>query len=432
MAGDNQQSSQRPGPLVKLARWIGSWPVTQELTAFGRDVARHYKLDHAAAAAGRAGQEIKTDYSRSSSHLRLWFRITLIALVVFLVGAACYQAWYNPDLSRPLHLPMPADAFRAKMMDLTEVSGGGGQVQPSQVVNLSSWIVAQVTKVPVNLGDIVNPDTVLYECDPAPLDAALTAAQEKFNTTQYAEKIAEKQDAATQEMKKEGISNEMDVMTSSSNLAQARANLASAQQALIQAQTDKQAAQVKSPVTGIVMGRMLNPGERIIVSQQVMTLGDLKNVYFLANISESKIASVNAGLKAEVVFEAFPGQVFQGEVFFVDPKTNPQTRSFTAYVKIPNPDLKLKPGLSGFARITQQKHVLVVPDTAVINPVGENATVFVITPDNRAVLRTVRYGMITQGWVEIDDGLQEGDIVATVGSLYLKDGDKVHYHLEGT
>jgi len=132
-----------------------------------------------------------------------------------------------------------------------------------------------------------------------------------------------------------------------------------------------------------------------------------------------------------MVFEAFPGQVFQGEVFFVDPKTNPQTRSFTAYIKIPNAYLKLKPGLSGFARITQQKHVLVVPDTAVINPVGESATVFVITPDNHAVLRPVRYGTITQGWAEIDDGIHEGDIVATVGPLYLKDGDKVHYHLEG-
>jgi len=431
MEENKQQPTKRPGFLGALAGWILGWPVIQELAAFGSDAARHYKLDQAAAAASRAGHEVKTDYSRSSSRLRSWLRITLIAVVVLLICAVAYQAWYNPDISRPLHLPMPADAFRARMMDLTEVSGGGGQVQPSQIVNLSSWIMGQVTQVPVNLGDIVNPDTILYECDPAPLDAALTAAQEKVNTMRYATTIAEKQDAGTQEMKKQGIASEADILASSSSLAQARSNLASAQQALIQAQIDRQSAQVKSPVTGIVMGRMLNPGERVIMNQQVMILGDLKEVYFLANISEDKIASVRASLKAEVVFEAFPGQVFQGEVFFVDPKTNPQTRSFTAYVKIPNPDLKLKPGLSGFARITQQKHVLVVPDTAVINPVGENATVFIITPDNHAVLRTIRYGVITQGWAEIDDGVQEGDIVATVGPLYLKDGDKVHYHLEG-
>ncbi len=431
MEENKQQPPKRRGPLHRLARWILSSPVMQELIAFGSDAARHYKLDQAAAAASRAGHEVKTDYSRSSSRLRSLLRITLIAIGVSLIAATAYQAWYNPDLSRPLHLPMPADAFRARMMDLTEISGGGGQVQPSQIVNLSSWIVGQVTQVPVNLGDIVNPDTILYECNPAPLIAALTAAQEKVNTMQYAATIAEKQDAGTQEMKKQGIASEADTLASSSSLAQARANLASAQQVLIQAQIDRQSAQVKSPVTGIVMSRMLNPGERIVMNQQVMVLGNLKEVYFLANISEDKIASVKAGLKAEMVFEAFPGQVFQGEVFFVDPKTSPQTRSFTAYVKIPNPDLKLKPGLSGFARITQQKHVLVVPDTAVMNPVGENATVFVITPDNHAVLRHVRYGMITQGWVEIDDGVQEGDIVATVGTLYLKDGDKVHYHLEG-
>jgi len=430
MAGDKKQPTNRPSLRIRLARWIGSWPVIQELAAFGQDVAQHYKLDHVATVASRTGQELKADYSRSSSSLRFWFRFMLIVLVMFLICAGSYQAWYNPDIARPLHLPMPAEAFRARMMDLTEVSGGGGQVQPSQIINLSSWIMGQVTKVPVNLGDIVSPDTILYECDPAPLAAALTAAQEKVNMMQDAGKIAEKQDAGTQEMKKEGLASEADILTSSSNLAQARANLATAQQTLIQAQIDRQSAQVKSPVTGIVMGRMLNPGERVVMNQQVMILGDLKNVYFLANVSEDKIASVSTGLKAEVVFESFPAQVFQGEIFFVDPKTNPQTRSFTAYVKIPNPDLKLKPGLSGFARITQQKHVLVVPDAAVMNPVGENATVFVITPDSRAVLRPVRYGMITQGWAEIDDGLKEGDIVATVGPLYLKDGDKVHYHLE--
>jgi membrane fusion protein (multidrug efflux system) len=424
--------NQTHGPLGRLARWIGSWAVVQELAAFGRDAASHYRLDQAAAAAGRAGREIRMDYSQSSSRLRLAVRLTLLVLAVLFIGAVVYQAWYNPDLSRKLHLPMPTDVFRARKMDLTDISGGGGQVQPSQTVNLSSWIVGQVTKVPVNLGDLINPNTVLYECDPAPLDAALTAAEQKANMMQYAVQLAEKQDTGVQAMRKQGIATEVDVLTSSSNLAQARANLAAAQQALIEAQTGCAADKVKSPVTGIVMARMINPGERIIVSQSVMVLGELTDVYFLANIGEDKIASVRAGLKAEVVFESFPGEVFHGDVFFVDPKTNPQTRSFTAYIKIPNPRLKLKPGISGFARIVEQKHVLVVPDTAVMNPVGESATVFVVTADNRAVLRTVRYGMITQGWAEIDDGLEEGDLVVIAGPLYLKNGDKIHYHLEGS
>jgi membrane fusion protein (multidrug efflux system) len=421
------------GLVDTIKRWlspIANWPVSKEIGAFLGDTCRHYKIDWIAASAVDTGKGLHGDYTRANSRLRFWLKLALLVTALMLVVTVLYHVYYNPNISRALYLPMPAEAIRVKTMDLVDASGGGGQVQQSTTVTLTSRITGLITKVNVNLGDIVTTDSTLYECDPRIVQAALTAAQQTVTTAESTVKLTEKQDEGNQELKKQGLASEADLLTSASALANARSSLAVAQEAVVNAELDLANATVKSPVNGIVLQRLINPGERIISNEMAMQLGALQDVYFLAQIAEDKISSVETGLKAEIVFPAFPGEVFSGDVFFIDPKTSPATRAFTAYIKIPNPGLRLKPGLSGFARITNKKHVLAIPDSALINPVGENASVFIITHDGHAVLRPVRFGMITQGWTEIDDGLQDGDIVVTVGALYLVDGDKVHYVLK--
>lgn len=417
--------------LAGLKAWILSWPVFQELLSFCLDAARHYKLDRAAGLARDAGAELCQDYRSSSSRLKRWLIFAVVLAAGMLAFAVAYHAYYNPNVARIVSLPMPAEAVRAKVVDLVDVAGGGGEIQPSATVSITSRFIGQVTRVPVNLGDIVTTDTVLYECDPRPFQAALVSAQEKVRSGENAAQIAERQDLGMQELKKNNLASEQDMLDSASVLATARSTLATAQQALINAEMDLAATAVKSPVNGIVLARTVNPGERIIPSQPTMKVGDLQDVYFVADINEDKVALVQSGLKAEVSFASFPGHGFTGDVVFVDPKVDPKTRTFMAYIKIPNSGFKLKPGVSGFARITQQKRALAVPDAAVVSPVGEKAYVFVITAAKQALLRPVRIGIVAQGWTEIGEGLSEGEMVATVGPLYLKDGDKVHYRLEG-
>jgi multidrug efflux pump subunit AcrA (membrane-fusion protein) len=94
-------------------------------------------------------------------------------------------------------------------------------------------------------------------------------------------------------------------------------------------------------------------------------------------------------------------------------------------VTIHNPALKLKPGLTGFMRIRIEKTALAVPTVAVINPFGENASVFAIDSHGRAVLTPVRVGLEAGGMMEIVSGLQEGSLVVTAGTVNLVDNDRV-------
>jgi RND family efflux transporter MFP subunit len=151
----------------------------------------------------------------------------------------------------------------------------------------------------------------------------------------------------------------------------------------------------------------------------------------VAQVSEEKIGSVHLGMEGDVSTDGFPGVVFKGKVVKIDGSVNDTTRTFGVYISIPNEDVRLIPGITGYARLTNQHMGLAVPSTAVIDPVGDRATVFVVDGDHHAHARAVRRGLMADGMTEILDGLEEGEHVVTVGMQELHDKDRVLVNQSG-
>ncbi|HYR58480.1 MAG TPA: efflux RND transporter periplasmic adaptor subunit, partial [Chthoniobacteraceae bacterium] len=131
------------------------------------------------------------------------------------------------------------------------------------------------------------------------------------------------------------------------------------------------------------------------------------------------------GMRGEVATDAFPGETFIGEVVKMEGRVSTTTRTIGVYIRIQNADLRLKPGVTGYARLVSVRDALAVTSTAIINPVEDRPTVFVVDRENVAHIRQVRCGIMTEGMTEILDGLQEGERVVTVGQLELHDRDRV-------
>jgi RND family efflux transporter MFP subunit len=209
-------------------------------------------------------------------------------------------------------------------------------------------------------------------------------------------------------------------------LAAKQAALQEANVILIKSRLELEATRLTAPVNGIVLARFVNSDERVEVNQVLLQLGDLEKVYLLAQVQDESVSRIHEGQPAEVFFSAYPTTTFKGTIEHVDPRIDPKTRAFTAYVTVHNPDLKLKPGLTGFIRVKIEKTVLAVPTVAVINPFGENASVFAIDSHGHAVLTPVRVGLEAGGMMEIVSGLKEGSLVVTAGTVNLVDNDRVH------
>jgi multidrug efflux system membrane fusion protein len=332
----------------------------------------------------------------------------------------------TPGKARLVHAPSPVETVPVRRQTLEEVIGGSGAVEQAETVNLITQLTAQVLEVPVKIGDLIKKGDLLVRWDDRLIKATVEANREYVEADNIKIRNETRQVERYSTLQNQNMGSAVDLEKYEMALADAKIDLAKSTVSLKQAEIDLEHVRQLSPIDGIVLERYVNPNEFTKPGQVIMKLGVLNTVLMAAKIPEEKMHSVQLGLPAEMTFPAFPSEIFKGTVAKIDPNIDPVTRTFTTYIKIENLGFRLKPGLSGFARIRRTaKDVLAVPSIAIMNPSGEQNQVFVVDGTNHARLRNVHPGIVVDAMTEVTDGLKEGEKVVTVGQFYLKDNDKV-------
>lgn len=349
----------------------------------------------------------------------------VLGLLVF--ATVIHVVKTNTPKARLLHAAAPVETVPVSRQTLEEVIGGSGAVEQASTVQLTTQLTADVLEVPVKIGDLVKKGDLLVRLDDRLIQTTVESNRQYVQASEVKIRDQTRQVGRYTALEKRSMGTPLDFEKAEIALADAKQDLAKATLSLRQAEIDLEHANMKAPLDGIVLERLVNPGESTHKDQVVLKVGSLNTVLVAAKFTEEKMHSVQLGLAAETAFPAFPGEIFPGKVVKIDPNIDPTTRTFTTYVEVQNSDLRLKPGLSGFVRIRRSvKNALAIPSIAVMNPSGEQASVFVVNDSGHANLRKVRPGIVVNAMTEIASGLQEGEKVVTVGQLYLKENDKVH------
>ena len=148
----------------------------------------------------------------------------------------------------------------------------------------------------------------------------------------------------------------LQVKVAESNVSQAEAGLKQAQAALSVIDVQLEKTIVKAPVDGIILARNIEVGETIAPNAVVLTVGQLENVNLTVYIPETEYGKVKLNEKVSIQVDSFPDETFTGAVVYISDQAeftprNVQTmegRRTTVYavkIDVPNPDLKLKPGM---------------------------------------------------------------------------------------
>ena len=281
--------------------------------------------------------------------------------------------------------------------------------------------------MPVKIGDLVKKGDLLVNCDDRLIQATLQANRDYVDVSNVKIKNETRQVERYTALESKNMGTPLELEKAQIALADAKEGLAKATLELRQSEIDLEHVKMMSPFDGIVLERLVNPGENVHREQVVMKLGSLNNVLLAAKISEDKMHSVQLGLPADASFPAFPGERFEGKVVKIDPNIDPDHPNIYGLCR--NQESRssgLSPVLSGFARIHRSaKDVLAVPSIAIMNPSGEQASVFVVDSSGHAIERNIRPGIVVDAMTEVRDGLKEGEKVVTVGQLYLNNNDKV-------
>jgi Cu(I)/Ag(I) efflux system membrane fusion protein len=181
---------------------------------------------------------------------------------------------------------------------------------------------------------------------------------------------------------------------------------------------------VLAPTDGVVIEKPVVAGMRIAAGEPLYKIADLSTVWLIAEVQESDIGFVRSGEKSRASAVAFPGRTFDGVVDFVYPTLSRDTRTARVRIVVPNQDLALRGDMYASVEIdapTGREAVLAVPESAVIDS-GACQVVLVERGEGRFAPRAVKVGTRGEGYVQILEGVQEGERVV-VGANFLIDAE---------
>ena len=179
---------------------------------------------------------------------------------------------------------------------------------------------------------------------------------------------------------------------------------------------------VRAPFAGLVGERFVSVGDYVTKGTKVASVMRVDPLRIELTVPAQYISQVAAGRSVSFAVDAYPGETFTGQVRFVSPSVNAETRALTLEAVVPNADARLKPGFFATARIEEAGAApgILVPATAVRTLAG-TARVFVVE-GGRAEERIVMTGQTAGDRIEITDGLKAGERVATSDVERLADG----------
>ena len=213
-------------------------------------------------------------------------------------------------------------------------------------------------------------------------------------------------------------------MVSANDVDQLRYDLENARAAYRLARLELSYGAVAAPISGVVAARNIKPGNLVQINTPIFTIVDNSRLEATLNAPEREIAVLKAGQAVQLAVDALPGKSFEGRIDRVSPVVDSGSGTFRVVCAFDGGG-ELQPGMFGRIRINydQRADALAIPRNALLDD-GSAPAVFVVR-GGKAVRVELKLGYVDGEWVEVRDGLREGDPVVVAGKAALREGSAV-------
>jgi HlyD family secretion protein len=250
-----------------------------------------------------------------------------------------------------------------------------GNVQPDTVVEVKSKASGEILQMMAETGQDVTRGQLLVQVDQRTPRNTLAQAEAQLEVAQARLTNAESQKRRSDELFKSASITEQEHEQAVLAVANAKADVVSAQVNVENARIAMDDTDVRAPISGTVIAKNVERGQVISSPTRdvgggtvLLTMADLNLVQVRALVDETDIGKVRAGLRANVTVDAYPNQPFQGEVLKIEPQAETQQNvtMFPVLVRIENRNGLLKPGMNADVEIQvgRRDSVLSVPNAA--------------------------------------------------------------------
>jgi RND family efflux transporter MFP subunit len=177
---------------------------------------------------------------------------------------------------------------------------------------------------------------------------------------------------------------------------------------------------IYSTVSGIVTERKVTQGQYVNAGEVLFTITDLSTIWVKADLYQPDLPSVRTGQSVEITSDSLPGTTLHGRVGFLDTSINPQTRTASARIQVPNPNMRLRPGMFVQVKFAAPAghDVLAIPRSAVLDT-GMRKFVYVAKGNGEFEGRQVQLGPAGTDYYPVLAGLKEGERIVSQGSFLI-------------
>ena len=363
-------------------------------------------------------------------------KVIIWALVILAAAVAVYFIFLKKE--KP-----------TKIVDTEVVSIGNiqitvtatGTVEPISQVQVGTQVSGTISKLYVDYNTKVKKGELLAELDKSVLSSDFKSRQSDYNSSKTEFEYQKRMYLRNKDLHDKNLISDSDFETYEYQFEKAKNSLERSSSDLNKARTNLNYAMIYSPIDGVVISRAVDEGQTVAASFNTPTLftiaNDLTKMQVVANVDEADIGQVREGLRVAFTVDAYPEDTFIGNVSQVrlQATTTSNVVTYEVIVNAPNPDLKLKPGLT--ANITiftfeknnvltvhnkafrfQMDSTLLPPNTMALrlpaNSKGKSVWVLDRNPEKRESKATqvaVEIGATNGSITEIKSGLKQGDHV---------------------
>ena len=421
-----------------------------------------------------------------SKKLKGYRKWVILFVLIFVGTLALYRGWgatQKKSGERSFQTEIPVQISPAIRKQMTYSLSATGDIAPMMQVDLFPRVSGYLERIDVNLGDSVRQGQVIAQIDRAEFlqkvkeveakvaqakanlseleagsrpeelrqaEEALRQAQSRFDNAKLHQERVEALFKRQVISKKEADIAEMDYTVAEAQLAASqqnlklvregarqevkegsRAKLKEMEALLAQEQIRLQNTLIVAPFQGEIIRKYVDAGALVSPSTPIVNLVHTLTLKIVANVLEKDIPLLKPAMKAKIRTEAYPDRVFEGKVARINTGLDLTTRTLQAEIEIPNSSRLLKPGM--FARIEvvllEKPEVLAIPSNAVMGNQGEKFVY--LLEGNKAARRPIVTGIEQDRFVEVREGLKEGDQVIVRGQGGIRENTTIRV-IEGS
>ena len=336
----------------------------------------------------------------------IWLKIAILAVIVLVIVIVVKKKTTNASASSKAQalsiLPqtlefLPSDLVIVTSGEVQKILSLSGALRAVNQAAVKAKLGGEVREVLVREGEAVRLGQILVKMDTADYEARLAQARGGLTAAQAQLDIAKQARDNNKTLLDKTFISKNAYDNSSNQYAIAAANVDTAKGALEVAQKALVDTVIRSPISGLISSRTVQPGEKVSADNRLLDVVDLRLLEMEAPVPTQDIAKIKLGQSVQLKIEGVVGTVV-GNVSRINPATTTGSRSIMAYIQVPNAsgaqsNGQLRSGMFGEAQLVVEKKsdVLNIPQSAIRYDAGLSS-VYVIE-DNVLQQKPVSLGV---------------------------------------